>query len=104
MSSSGPSQFAQPADDQAAIQVNIRILVVRAEGDAFRSRQQLEFAQLRQRFRLHDRPVKDLLVLEQPRRGTGVLITIGVTVQVVRREIQQHRDRRTKELNRLELK
>ena len=98
----GPA--VQAADQHAAVEMDVRATIVRAEGDDLRRDVHLERAQLRQRLALHDGPVEWLLVLKNARLGQRVVGHVAVTVKMIGREVQQHRDARAKVLDGLELK
>ena len=87
-----PAPVVEPADDQTAVEVNIRPPIARAERDGLRRDVHLERAQLCQRLALDDRPVERLLVHEQPRLGQSVVSEPFIAVQVIRRDVHQHPD------------
>ena len=98
-----PLPVRQPADDQAAIQINVRRLTRRAERDDLRRHFDLQRLHPFQRLALDDGPVERLLVHEHTRHSADVIIRAGITIQMIGSEIQQHRNCGTEKFHQLEL-
>ena len=92
------------ADDERAVEVDVRAAVVRAEGDKLGRLLHPERAQHRHRLGLHNGPIERLLVLEDAGLRAGVVGHRVVPVEMVRRDVQQHGDGGTEEADGLQLK
>src|SRR5262245_48609872 len=78
-----PLPIRKSADQQSAIEMNIRLMIVGAESDRLRWYRQIQLPQSDQCFALDNCPVERLLVPEQSSSGPDVVIGIRVTIQVV---------------------